>query len=65
MGPGHRQNGGQRQERHLDATEGHFRGEGGVPSWLWVVWGGLGWSVGGGGGLWGASMGLRAASFCV
>jgi hypothetical protein len=23
MGPGHRQNGGQRQERHLDATEGH------------------------------------------
>ena len=28
MGPGHRQNGGQRQEPHLDATEGHFVGRG-------------------------------------
>jgi hypothetical protein len=29
MGPGHRQNqnGGQQQERHLNATGGHFRGE--------------------------------------
>jgi hypothetical protein len=30
MAPGHRQKGGQQQERHLDATGGHFRGEGGA-----------------------------------
>jgi hypothetical protein len=30
MGPGHRQNRGQQQERHLDATGGHFSGEGGT-----------------------------------
>ena len=46
MGPRYRQNGGQRQERHLDATEGHFVGRG-VPSWLLLVWGGV-WQVGGG-----------------
>ena len=49
MGPGHRQNGGQRQEPHLDATEGHFVGRG-VPSWLLLVWGVFGKSVGLGGG---------------
>jgi hypothetical protein len=47
MDPGHRQNGGQRQERHLDATEGHFAGRG-VPSWLLLLWGVFGTSRGGG-----------------
>ena len=56
MGPGHRQNGGQRQEPHLDATEGHFVGRG-VPSWLVLVWGVFGNSVG--------SVGAAPASFCV
>ena len=64
MGPGHRQNGGQRQEPHLDATEGHFVGRG-VPSWLLLVWGVFGKSVGAWWGLSRASKGLRAASFCV
>ena len=44
----HRQNGGQQQERHLDATGGHFRDEG-APSWLVLVcggWRGVGKSVG-------------------
>ena len=52
MGPGHRQNGGQQQERHLDASGGHFSKEQ-APSWLgagvWELegdWEGGGYSVG-------------------
>ena len=52
MDPGHRQNGGQQQERHLDAFGGHSSKEQ-APSWLGAdVWGlegdreGGGYSVG-------------------
>jgi hypothetical protein len=64
MGPGHRRNGGggQQQERHLDATGGHFRGEE-APSWLVLVWGVFDKSGGARWGLSGASKGLRAPSF--
>ena len=45
MDPGHRQNGGQQQERHLDASGGHFSKEQ-APSWLgagvWRLEGGYG-----------------------
>ena len=44
--------------------EGTFVGRG-VPSWLLLVWGVFGKSVGAWWGLSGASKGLRAASFCV
>ena len=37
MGPGHRQNGGQRQERHWTQLVLTSMGRG-APSWLMVMW---------------------------
>jgi hypothetical protein len=62
--PKRRSAAGTARGRNWGALGGHFRGEE-APSWLVLVWGVFGKSVGAWWGLSGASKGLRAASFCV